>query len=168
MKSFIKKLMSGAGQAINKSKTNVPQTEVQKKIRDLKLATQKLKGSTKKLNQTNFELQNKLPITFKKTAKKTESNTEKFKRIQKDNSKVIQGMIDKAIENKKDGGRIGRRLGGGADMAKKKTNVQKIKETFGPKTKNLKPVDKKKQKGLAKLPIEVRNKMGYAAKGGRA
>ena len=160
--------MSGAGQAINKSKTNVPQTEVQKKIRDLKLATQKLKGSTKKLNQTNFELQNKLPITFKKTAKKTESNTEKFKRIQKDNSKVIQGMIDKAIENKKDGGRIGRRLGGGADMAKKKTNVQKIKETFGPKTKNLKPVDKKKQKGLAKLPIEVRNKMGYAAKGGRA
>ena len=32
----------------------------------------------------------------------------------------------------------------------------------------LKPVDKKKQKGLAKLPIEVRNKMGYAKKGGRA
>ena len=37
---------------------------------------------------------------------------------------------------KADGGRIGRKLGGGADMAKKKTNVQKIKETFGPK-KNL-------------------------------
>ncbi|MEL0176675.1 MAG: hypothetical protein VW810_00060 [Pelagibacteraceae bacterium] len=31
----------------------------------------------------------------------------------------------------------------------------------------LKPVDKKKNPGLAKLPIKVRNKMGYAAKGGR-
>ena len=52
----------------------------------------------------------------------------------------------------------------------KKTNVEKIKETFAAKSKkkNLKPVDKKKNPGLAKLPIEVRNKMGYAKKGGRA
>ena len=42
-------------------------------------------------------------------------------------------MIDKATEKKADGGRIGRKLGGGADMAKRKTNVQKIKETFAPK-----------------------------------
>ena len=82
--------------------------------------------------------------------------------------KISQILKGKKVEKKADGGRIGRRLGGGADMAKRKTNVQKIKETFAPKTKNLKPVDKKKQKGLAKLPIEVRNKMGYAAKGGRA
>ena len=68
----------------------------------------------------------------------------------------------------KTGGRMGRKLGGGTNMAKKKTNIQKIRETFAPKNKNLKPVDKKKQKGLAKLPIEVRNKMGYAKKGGRA
>ncbi len=66
------------------------------------------------------------------------------------------------------GGRMGRKLGGGTNMAKRKTNVQKIKETFAPKNKNLKPVDKNKQKGLSKLPIEVRNKMGYAKKGGRA
>ena len=160
--------MSGAGQAINKTKPNVPDTKIQKGIRNLKLATQRLKGSTKKLNQTNFELKNKLPITFSKTTKKTESNKEAYKRIQNENSKVIKSMIDKATEKKADGGRIGRRLGGGADMAKRKTNVQKIKETFAPKSKNLKPVDKKKQKGLAKLPMEVRNKMGYAAKGGRA
>jgi|21_taG_2_1085346.scaffolds.fasta_scaffold25697_4 hypothetical protein len=168
MKSFIKRLMSGAGQAINKTKPNVPDTKIQKGIRNLKLATQRLKGSTKKLNQTNFELKNKLPITFSKTTKKTESNKEAYKRIQNENSKVIKSMIDKATEKKADGGRIGRRLGGGADMAKKKTNIQKIKETFAPKSKNLKPVDKKKQKGLAKLPMEVRNKMGYAAKGGKA
>ena len=71
------------------------------------------------------------------------------------------------------GGRVGRKFGGGMDMGRRKTNVEKIKETFGPKktaakNKNLKPVDKKKNPGLAKLPIEVRNKMGYAKKGGRA
>ena len=68
------------------------------------------------------------------------------------------------------GGRVGKKFGGGMDMSKRKTNIQKIKETFGPKSKNknLKPVDKKKNPGLAKLPIEVRNKMGYAKKGGRA
>jgi len=68
------------------------------------------------------------------------------------------------------GGRVGKKLGGGMDMGRRKTAVEKIKETFATKSKNknLKPVDKKKNPGLAKLPIEVRNKMGYAKKGGRA
>jgi len=166
--SYGYKAGKGIGQAINKTKTNVPKTEIGKKIRDLKIATQKSKSSLAKLKQTAFEIENNKPITFKKSTKKSESNTEAYKRIQKDNTKVIKSMIDKATEKKADGGRIGRRLGGGADMAKKKTNIQKIRETFAPKNKNLKPVDKKKQKGLAKLPIEVRNKMGYAKKGGRA
>ena len=157
-----------AGKAIKSVKTNVPKTETQKKIRDLKIATQKLKGSKAKLDQSIFEMKTGQPITFKSNKGKSESNKEAYKRIQKDNAKVIKSMIDKATEKKADGGRIGRRLGGGADMAKKKTNIQKIRETFAPKNKNLKPVDKKKQKGLAKLPIEVRNKMGYAKKGGRA
>ena len=157
-----------AGKAIKSVRTNVPKTETQKKIRDLKIATQKLKGSKAKLNQSIFEMKTGQPITFKSNKGKSESNKEAYKRIQKDNAKVIKSMIDKATEKKADGGRIGRRLGGGADMAKKKTNIQKIRETFAPKNKNLKPVDKKKQKGLAKLPIEVRNKMGYAKKGGRA
>ena len=67
------------------------------------------------------------------------------------------------------GGRVGLKRGTG--LMSKKSNIQKIKETFGPRqsqAKNLKTVDKKKNPGLAKLPIEVRNKMGYAAKGGRA
>ena len=166
--SYGYKALKGAGQAINKTKPNVPKSEIGKKIRDLKIATNKSKGSLAKLKQTAFEIKNNQPITFKKSTKKSESNKEAYKRIQKDNTKVIKSMLDKATEKKADGGRIGRRLGGGADMAKRKTNVQKIKETFGPKSKNLKPVDKKKQKGLAKLPIEVRNKMGYAKKGGRA
>ena len=37
----------------------------------------------------------------------------------------------------------------------------------GGKSKKLKPVDKKKNPGLAKLPTEVRNKMGFMKKGGR-
>ena len=95
-------------------------------------------------------------------------------------SKEIKRMVDtkratnvggsifhKSIPEKKaTGGRVGRRFGG--DTMKKKTNVQKIKETFSPKGKNLKPVDPKKQKGLAKLPRKVRNNMGYMKSGGRA
>jgi len=94
-------------------------------------------------------------VTYKDTIAKDAGRTpeKKFKK-------------GKELEKKADGGRIGRRLGG--DTMKKKTNVEKIKETFGPKDKNLKPVDPKKQKGLAKLPKQVRNKMGYMKSGGRA
>jgi len=126
-------------------KPNVPQTEIQKKIRDLKISTQKAKAGTAKLDQTIFELKNNKPFTFAKSKKKSESNTEKYKRIQKDNSKVIKSMLDKATEKKADGGRIGRRFGGDT-MPKRKTNVQKIKDTFGPK-KNLSA----KQMKIAKL-----------------
>jgi len=162
------KKFQALGKAIKSVKTNVPKTKLDKATRDLNLAIQKTKGSKAKLKQTLFEIENKMPLTFKTKPGKSESNKEAYKRIQGENTKVIKGMIDKAVEKKADGGRIGRRLGGGADMAKRKTNVEKIKETFAPKNKNLKTVDKKKQKGLAKLPIEVRNKMGYAKKGGRA
>ena len=56
-------------------------------------------------------------------------------------------------EKKMGGGMMGRRFG-----YRKGT----------PKPKNLKPVDKKKNPGLAKLPTKVRNKMGYMKSGGRA
>ena len=46
-----KKLISGIGQAINKTKTNVPKTEIQKKIRDLKIGNQNLKKVQKNQNQ---------------------------------------------------------------------------------------------------------------------
>jgi hypothetical protein len=46
--------------------------------------------------------------------------------------------------------------------------VKKIKERMGKKMGgSLKPVDPKTQKGLSKLPTEVRNKMGYMKKGGK-
>ena len=72
-------------------------------------------------------------------------------------------------ENKMGGGMMGRRFGMRSGTPfKKETDVDKIKKTFSPKGKNLKPVDPKKQKGLSKLPRAVRNKMGYMKSGGRA
>jgi len=69
-------------------------------------------------------------------------------------------------EKKMGGGMMGRRFGMKMGTPKPKTNIEKIKETFSPKGKNLKPVDPNKQKGLSKLPKQVRNKMGYMKKGG--
>ena len=71
-------------------------------------------------------------------------------------------------EKKMGGGMMGRRFGMKQGTPKPKSNVDKIRETFAPKGKNLKPVDPKKQKGLAKLPRKVRNNMGYMKSGGRA
>jgi len=145
------KKFQALGKAIKSIKTNVPTTELQKKTRDLNLAIQKNKASKAKLNQTVFEIENKQPLTFKKNNKKSESNKEAYKRIQKDNSKVIKGMIDKAVEKKADGGRIGRKFG-----SKPKTNVQKIKETFAPKKPGNVP---SKFKGFSKLPEAVQQKI---------
>ena len=60
-------------------------------------------------------------------------------------------------------------MGGGMSARKMyRMGTKQIEKTFAPKKKNLKKVDKKKNPGLAKLPIEVRNKMGFAKKGGLA
>jgi hypothetical protein len=153
MSSFFnlgKKTASGIGQAINKVKTNVPKTELQKKTRDLKLAIQKSKAGKAKLDQTIFELKQNKDFTFKGNKGKTESNTESYKRITKENNKVIKNMLDKATEKKADGGRIGRKFG----SPKPKTNVEKIKQTFGPK-KNV----PSKLKGFSKLPEKVQQQM---------
>ena len=72
-------------------------------------------------------------------------------------------------ENKMGGGMMGRRFGMRIG-SKPKTNVEKIKETFAPKS-GLKKIDPKKQKGLAKLKKarpDVVRKMGYMKRGGRA
>ena len=131
-------------------KPNVPKTEIQKKTRDLKLAIQKSKAGKAKLDQTIFELKQNKDFTFKGNKGKTESNTESYKRITGENNKVIKNMLDKAAEKKADGGRIGRKFG----SPKPKTNVEKIKQTFGPK-KNV----PSKLKGFSKLPEKVQQQM---------
>ena len=90
-----------------KPKPKVNKTKLDKAKSDLNIAIQKTKGSKAKLKQTLFEIENKMPLTFKKKSGKSESNKEAYKRIQKDNTKVIGRMFKKAIEGKKDGGRMG-------------------------------------------------------------
>jgi hypothetical protein len=68
-------------------------------------------------------------------------------------SKIYKGEpITKKVK-KANGGRIGRKFGGDT-MSKRKTNIQKIKETFGPK-KNV----PSNLKGFSKLPEAVQQKM---------
>ena len=116
-------------------KPNVPKTKLQKGIRDLKIANEKLKGSAAKLKQTQFELENNQPITFKGSNKKSESNKEAYKRIQGENTKVLKGMIDKAT-GKKDGGRMGYKdgtKGGGmsdTQVKKKFRNLGNLPESI--------------------------------------
>ena len=101
-----------------------------------------------------------------------ENPKQKYKGLVEERNKASKKMFKKGKElreNKMGGGMMGRRFGMRSGTPfKKETDVDKIKKAFGPKGKNLKPVDPKKQKGLSKLPKAVRNKMGYMKSGGRA
>ena len=112
-------------------KANVPKTELQKKTRDLKIAIQKSKAGKAKLDQTVFEMQNDMPFTFKSKKGKSESNKESYKRITGENNKVIKKMLDKATENKKDGGRMGLKFGSGTKKKMNDTNVKKKFKNLG-------------------------------------
>ena len=85
-----------------------------------KIATQRLKGAEAKLKQTNFEIANKAfkkddKLTFARDKKKTESNTEAYKRIQKENTKTIKKFIAPKGFNK--GGRVGLKGGSFPDLS---------------------------------------------------
>ena len=119
---FFANLLKGAKQkttgteVIDKIKPNVPDTKLKKATTGLNLATQKSKAARAKLGQTLFESKNKAfrgdDFTFSYSKKKT----------------------PKVSEQKAKGGRVGLKRGTGL-IPKKKSNVQKIKETFGPKKK---------------------------------
>ena len=112
-------------------KPNVPKTEIGKKTRDLKIAIQKSKAGKAKLDQTVFEMKNDMPFTFKSKQGKSESNKESYKRITGENNKVIKKMLDKATENKKDGGRMGLKFGSGTKKKMNDTNVKKKFKNLG-------------------------------------
>jgi hypothetical protein len=97
---FGKKIVSGIGQAVNKVKTKINKTKLDKIKSRNTIAETKAKASEAKLGQTQFEIKNKMPITFKSNKGKSESNTESYKRIQGENTKVIKGMLDKAAGKK--------------------------------------------------------------------
>ncbi len=109
---------------------------------------------------------------------------EQFSKAKKEGKKTFTSTRDKSAPMKKerlfegDRGRrkkIIKKLKGAVVKAtplglgiKAKEVAKKIKERMGKKMGgSLKPVDPKTQKGLSKLPTEVRNKMGYMKKGGK-
>ena len=86
---------------ISAVKPSVPKTKLQSKMGDLKKAIQKTKGSKAKLSQTLFEIENKMPLTFKKKSGKSMKESERKKKIMKDNNKVIGRMFKKALTGDK-------------------------------------------------------------------
>ena len=97
----------GTGAKVNK-------TKLDKAKSDLAKSSQKLKGSTAKLKQTQFEIKNKLPITFGRSSKKTMSNTERAQKAELRKKEKKQENKTKhfyAPENFNKGGRVGLKRG---------------------------------------------------------
>ena len=111
---------------IKSVKPNVPLTKADKVKRDLRLAKQKSKTSQVKLDNTIFriEQQKKRLEDMQKTKSQTQTRPGK--------------------QNLAKGGRAGFKRGTG--LMKKKSNVEKIKETFGPKKDTQSKMTKKKKK----------------------
>ena len=132
--SFVKagKKIFGAGKAIKSVKPNVPKTKLEKLKAQNRIATQRLKGAEAKLKQTQFEIKNPKTkkddkFTFEGSKKKTESNKERFKRIQKENTKVIKKFI--APKDFAKGGRVEYKKGTPNPFARK-SKLKKIQEAF--------------------------------------
>ena len=83
--------------------------------------------------------------------KKTGETVKKISKINDNLDKFGPSLSNPKRPGKKDGGRMGLKFGSGT---KRKTNVQKIKETFGPNKKV-----PNKFKGFSKLPEKVQQKI---------
>ena len=120
----IKNLVKGSqskGEVIKKVKPNVPATRLEKASRDLKLAKQKTKGSTAKLKQTQFEIDqaNKGKGDYNFTFDPLKANVKKKSKLR---------------ENKMGGGMMGRRMGykAGSNGSKKgKVPTTSKEKAFG-------------------------------------
>jgi len=98
--SYVKNKFNKKDPTISSVETKVNKTKLDKANSNLNIAIQKNKASKAKLGQTIFEMENKMPLTFKSKKGKSESNTESYKRITGENNKVIKGMLDKAAGKK--------------------------------------------------------------------
>ena len=134
--SFVKpgkqvyKTITSVAPKVNKSK-------IAKAVDDVKLTALQARGRMKKQNQ-DFD------GAIRKVKSKLGQTMQKLRNEPVTESGVSKGKNLKKVEKKATGGRVGRRFG---SPNPKKTNVEKIKETFAPKKKNLSP----KQMKIAKL-----------------
>ena len=140
-----------------------------------------IKGSkSKKISPTITQ-----PRQLKKTMEKMRSEFKQFagkkSKTAKDRANVVRikksiermKKLDKLQEKRKEGIKASKgvkdMIGRGEATKVGKSVFHKFvreKKAEGGRT-GLKPVDKKKNPGLAKLPTKVRNKMGYMKDGGR-
>jgi len=86
---------------ISAVKPKVNKTKLGKATSELNKAIQKTKGSKAKLSQTLFEIENKMPLTFKSKTGKSMKESDRKKKIMKDNNKVIGRMFKKALKGEK-------------------------------------------------------------------
>ena len=86
---------------ISAVKPKVNTTDLGKIKSKLNKAIQKTKASSAKLKQTQFEIKNKMPLTFKSKPGKSIKESDRKKQIIKDNSKVIGKMFKKALKGDK-------------------------------------------------------------------
>ena len=99
--------ITSVGPKVNKTKKD-------KLTSNLNILKQKTKASGAKLDQTRFEIKNKMPLTFGKSSKKTMSNTERAqkaefrKKEKKQENKTKHYYVP---ENFNKGGRVGLKRG---------------------------------------------------------
>ena len=156
-------------QTIKSVAPNVAKTKKEKLLSKLKKTTQTVKGATAKLKQTQFERANPQfkgnDFTFATKTGKSESNRERYKRIQGENTKAIKSMIDDAFDNvrkekKAKGGRIGLKGGSNLGMQSVKyglDNNPKI-TAADPKAKFIAANKKKKKKFQSPMVKAVKKK----------
>ena len=117
---FFGKLLHGGSKVsktINKVDPKVNKTKSDEIKSTLAKTIQKTKASGAKLDQTKFEIENKLPLTFGKSSKKTMSNTERAQTAELRKKEKKQENKTKhfyAPENFNKGGRVG--LKGGSNL----------------------------------------------------
>ena len=177
MKKFVGYIINEAVKAIPRKKKVSPDIKSVKRFTEKKadqFGGTKSKTAQDRANvirrRESIKRMNELSDLQKKRKEGIKASKDVKKMVATGKAKMIGNTpFHKNVREKKmGGGMMGRRFGMKQGTPKPKTNIDKIKETFAPKNKNLKPVDPKKQKGLSKLPTEVRNKMGYMKSGGRA
>ena len=129
---------------IKSVKPNVGKSKLQKALGDVNITALKTKGQIKKRSQ-DFDAEiNKVKAKLGQTTQKlvgepvTKSGVSKGK----DMKKFKTPSLNPKPINKAKGGRVGLKRGTGL---KRKSNVQKIKETFGPKQKPQSRMTRKKK-----------------------
>ena len=151
--------IKGVQPKVNKTKLDTAKSELAK-------SSQKLKGSTAKLKQTQFEIKNKLPLTFGKSNKKTMSNTKRAQKaaLRKDDKKQENKTKHfYAPKNFNKGGRVGLKGGTNLGMQSVKYGLDNNPNITAadPKAKFI-AKNKKNMKKVAKTPIANSVKKGKA------